>query len=325
MFWLDWLSENLNLLWLRVQPGAGVLTYLPQCTGGCRSPQLQPSSMYFSWSQNLAACLYRDNQNWNDAYLQDCVVVWMSIWSTLPISVPNITGNQYAFTQILYSGLPGIFGRLQGIAKLNPLSRAAADGVVGVLMAAHHCYLWWRWWSWNVSNSHKVMMHHCLLCSVRQCVVMEMSLQSCRYDSKLLLSFVFALSSLRVGFLSFVLCCIGFLLCCQVKYVTLWSGYILNFFSSLLRKGEILHGQEDLVFVFTLRPAPCSGQMVLPQFCRSLHWINAQVCLFSPFVPNKSLKEQNWIMNSARLWNWHGLKRWVVEIKLAFQQGLQNI
>jgi hypothetical protein len=192
-------------------------------------------------------------------------------------------------------------------------------------MAAHHCYLWWRWWSWNVSNTHKVMMHHCLLCRVHQCVVMEMSLQSCRYDSNcrlvlfllcLLSGWVFSLSCFAV---------LGPLLCCQVKYVTLWSGYILHFFSSSLRKGEILHVQEDLVFVLAVHPPPCSGQMVLPQFCRSLNWINAQVCLFSkPFVPNKSLKEQNWIMNCACLLNWHGLKRWVVEIELAFQQGLQN-
>jgi hypothetical protein len=145
------------------------------------------------------------------------------------------------------------------------------------------------------------------------------------WSSKLLLGFVFAPSSLRVGFLSDVLCCIGFLLCCQVKYVTLWSGYILNFFSSSLRKGEILHAQEDLVFVLALHPPPCSGQMVLPQFCKSLNWINAQVCLFSkPFVPNKCLKGQNWTINCACLWNWHGLKRWIVEIELAFQQGLQN-
>jgi hypothetical protein len=139
---------------------------------------------------------------------------------------------------------------------------------------------------------------------------------------KLLFSFVFALSFLRVGFLSFMLRCIGFLLFCQVKYVTLWSGYILNFFSSSLRNEEILHGQEDLVFVLALCSPPCSGQMVLTQFCRSLNWINAQVCLFSkPFVPNKSLKGQNWIMDCACLWNWHGLKWWVVEIQLAFQQN----
>jgi hypothetical protein len=152
-----------------------------------------------------------------------------------------------------------------------------------------------------------------------------MSLQSCRYDSKLLLGLIFALSSCRVGFLSFMLSCIGFLLCCQVKYLNLWSGYILNFFSSSLRDEEIFHMQEDLAFVLALCSPPCSGQMVLPQFCRSLNWINAQVCLFSkPFVPNKSLKGQIWIMNCACLWNWHGLKRWVVEIELAFQQGLQN-
>jgi hypothetical protein len=157
--------------------------------------------------------------------------------------------------QRLYSGLPEIFGRLQDITNLHPLSRAAADVVVGVLMAAHHCYLWWRWWSWNVSNSHKIMMHHCLLCCVCQCVVMEMSLQSCRYDSNCCSVFAFALSSLRLGFLSFMLCCIGFLLCCQVKYVTLWSGYILNFFSSSLRNGEILHTQEDFsICVSSLPP-----------------------------------------------------------------------
>jgi hypothetical protein len=53
--------------------------------------------------------------------------------------VPNITGNQYEFMQILYSGSPEIFGRLQDITNLHLLSRAAADVVVVVLMAAHHC------------------------------------------------------------------------------------------------------------------------------------------------------------------------------------------
>jgi hypothetical protein len=30
------------------------------------------------------------------------------------------------------------------------------------VMAAHHCYLWWRWWvRYFVSSPHKVMMAHC--------------------------------------------------------------------------------------------------------------------------------------------------------------------
>jgi len=208
-------------------------------------------------SQNLAACLYRDNQNWNDAYLHECVVAWMSIWSTFSISLECAKHHWKPvciYTDTVYGGLPEIFGRLQGITNLHPLSRAAADVVVGVLMAAHHCYLWWRWWSWNVSYSHKVMKHHCLLCCVQYCVVMEMSLQSCRYDSKLLLGLIFALSSCRVGFLSFMLSCIGFLLCCQVKYLNLWSGYILNFFSSSLRWRNFPRARRFSICISSLLP-----------------------------------------------------------------------
>ncbi len=82
----NWVQESPPTT-LHIQAGAGVCIHYPQCTGGCRSNQLQPSSMYISLSQNLAACLYRDNQNWNDAYLHECVVAWMSIWSTFSISL----------------------------------------------------------------------------------------------------------------------------------------------------------------------------------------------------------------------------------------------
>ncbi len=49
-----------------------------------------------------------------------------------------------------------------------------------VVMAAHHCYLWWRWWSDTLWATLIRLWLHSLLCC-HQIVVVEICLQFCRY------------------------------------------------------------------------------------------------------------------------------------------------
>jgi hypothetical protein len=125
--------------------------------------------------ENLNRC---QGQGWNEAYHHKLVAAWMRILLTIllvmslesqPTSWPSHsiarTCDRNLGFRLLYNGLPKKFGLITLKLSTPPMRNGWSQQVV---MAACHCYSWWRWQSdtlwatlirlWLTTHTHSQVM-----------------------------------------------------------------------------------------------------------------------------------------------------------------------